>query len=223
MAWSEVLFLHWPIEPARLRAAMPDGLPLELRDGVAWLSVVAFMMSEVHPRALPPLPGHARFPELNVRTYVTMDDRPGVYFFSLDVPRVLAVAGARAVFALNYFLARMSVRAEDGAVRYESHRRLGEPAGFRARYRSSGPVRTAARDTLEHWLTGRYCLYSVTRGGRILRAEIHHADWSLRDVDVDLEENTMAAPIGLPLAAPELRQWAEPVEVFAWLPERVAR
>jgi uncharacterized protein YqjF (DUF2071 family) len=144
-----------------------------------------------------------------------------VYFFSLDVPRVLAVAGARAVFALNYFLARMSVRSEDGAVDYESHRRVGDPAGFRARYRPRGPVRTPAPGSLEHWLTARYCLYSVTRGGTILCAEIHHADWPLRDVDVDLEENTMAAPIGLGLGAPELLHYADPLEVFGWLPERV--
>ena len=221
MVWSDLLFLHWPVDPAPLRRAMPEGLPLELRDGVAWLSVAAFVMSEVHPRALPPFPGHARFPEINVRTYVTIDERPGVYFFSLDVPRLLAVVGARAVFALDYFLARMSVRSVDGAIDYESQRRLGEPAGFHARYRPSGPVRTPAPGTLEQWLTARYCLYSVTRGGTILRAEIHHADWPLRDVDVDLEENTMAAPIGIPLAAPDLRQWGEPVEVYAWLPERV--
>ncbi len=223
MVWSDVLFLHWPVEASALRRAMPPGLPLELRGGVAWLTVAAFVMSEVHPRGLPPLPGHARFPELNVRTYVTMDDRPGVYFFSLDVPRLLAVAGARAIFALNYFLARMSVRSQGGRVHYESHRRVGDPADFRARYDPHGPVRTAAPGTLEHWLTARYCLYSVRRGGTILRAEIHHADWPLRDVDVEIEENTMAAPIELPLGGPELRQWAEPVEVFAWLPERVAR
>lgn len=221
MVWSDILFLHWPIDPARLRPAMPPGLPLEIRDGVAWLTIAAFVMSEVHPRALPPLPGHARFPEINVRTYVTIDGRPGVYFFSLDVPRVLAVVGARAVLALNYFLAGMSVRSEDGTVHYESRRQVGSPATFRARYRPSGAPASPTPGTLEHWLTERYCLYSVTRRGTILRAEIHHEDWVLRGADVEIEDNTMTAPLGLALSTPELAQYADPVEVLAWLPGRV--
>jgi uncharacterized protein len=223
MVWSDLLFLHWPVEPAALRRAMPPGLRLELRDGVAWLTVAAFRMSEVHPRALPPLPGHARFPEINVRTYVTMDGRPGVYFFSLDVPRVLAVAGARAVFALRYFVARMSVRASDGWVDYESRRLASGPAGFHARYRAAGSLGSPAPGTLEHWLTARYCLYAVRRRGAILRAEIHHADWVLREADVDLVDNSMAAPLGLALDTPELVQYADPLEVFAWWPDRVER
>jgi uncharacterized protein YqjF (DUF2071 family) len=142
MVWSDLLFLHWPVEPSRLRPAMPDALPLELRDGVAWLTVAAFVMSEVHPRSLPPFPGHARFPEINVRTYVTMDDRPGVYFFSLDVPRVLAVAGARSVFALNYFLARMAVRSE---ATWSTTRVTGASAILPAFARATVPAAPSAR------------------------------------------------------------------------------
>ena len=33
----------------------------------------------------------SEFPELNVRTYVRVNDRPGIYFFSLDAGSALAV------------------------------------------------------------------------------------------------------------------------------------
>src|SRR5436190_21112112 len=44
------------------------------------------------------------------------------------------------------------------------------------------PVRSNLRQagTLEHWLTERYCLYTVANGN-VCRAEIDHAQWPLQD------------------------------------------
>ena len=53
-----------------------------------------------------PCPVSHVFPELNVRTYVTYQGKPGVYFFSLDASNLLAVWAARAVYHLPYFHSR---------------------------------------------------------------------------------------------------------------------
>src|ERR1700758_2464987 len=106
--WHDLLFAHWPIRQEQLRPLVPPQLPLDTFDGQCWVGVVPFWMSGVRARGVPPLPGLARFPELNVRTYVAYKDKPGVYFFSLDAANFPAVWAARTFFHLPYFYARMS-------------------------------------------------------------------------------------------------------------------
>src|SRR3989442_4778967 len=70
---------------------------------------IPFGMRNVRLRALPPLPTVSRFLELNVRTYVTYDGYPGVYFLSLDAASRLAVAAARRWYRLPYVNAAMEM------------------------------------------------------------------------------------------------------------------
>src|SRR6478672_9320048 len=136
--WTDLLFAHWPVDAATLRGVVPASLPLDSFQGRTWISIAAFYLSHLRPRWLPALPMLSEFPELNVRTYVTLGDKPGVFFFSLDAGSALAVAGARTTYHLPYFTARMSIATDgDGAIDYRSQRtdRRGAPAGFAARYR----------------------------------------------------------------------------------------
>jgi len=104
--WHELLFAHWPVAPDILRALVPAVLTLDTFEGQCWVGVVPFHMSYVRPRGVPPVPGLSAFPELNVRTYVTLNGIPGAYFFSLDAGNTLAVALARKLFHLPYFRAK---------------------------------------------------------------------------------------------------------------------
>lgn len=124
------------------------------------------------PRGCRPSQALSRFPELNVRTYVTLDGKPGAFFFSLDAANLAAVRAARKFYRLPYFHARMSVAEENGWIRYVSQRR-DSVAEFKGRYRPSAPVQLREPGTLAHWLSERYCLYTVS-DGKIFRAEIHH-------------------------------------------------
>src|ERR687894_2157225 len=136
--WSDLLFVHRRAEVDALRALVPRELTLDLHDGHAWISVTPFYLSHLRARGIPPLPWVSEFPELNVRTYVTLGGKPGAYFFSLDAGNPLAVYGARALYRLPYFRASMSVReSRDGTLHYRSRRthRTAAPAEFLARYR----------------------------------------------------------------------------------------
>src|SRR5450631_1211350 len=117
-SWHDLLFAHWPVEPESLKELVPPQLPLDIFDGRAWVGVIPFRMSGIRARGLPPLPGLSRFPELNVRTYVTLDGKPGVYFFSLDAANLPAVLTARKFYSLPYFHARMSSQGIDGRIDY---------------------------------------------------------------------------------------------------------
>ncbi len=213
--WHDLLFAHWPLAPHVLRPLVPAKLSLDTFDGSCWVGVVPFHMSRIHARGLPPLPGLSRFPELNVRTYVTLDGKPGVYFFSLDAANLPAVWAARTFYRLPYFHARMSAEIGGEWVAYES-RRDQASAEFRGRYRPIRPVQPRDKGSLEHWLTERYCLYTGDARG-VYRAEIHHRQWPLQDAEAEIEMNSVAAAAGirLPQDAP-LLHFARKLDVRIW-------
>lgn len=225
--WEDLLFAHWPCPADVLRRHVPEALTIDTFDGSAWFGVVPFRMSGVRLRWMPALPGAERFPELNVRTYVTLGGKPGVWFLSLDAGSPLAVSVARRWFHLPYYNAEMQVVAHGETVRYSSRRvHPGAPeATFDARYGPGGPVSLAAPGTLEHWLTERYCLYAAAsaNGRQIVRGEIHHAPWPLQPAHARVSHNTMAhvAGVALPDAVP-LLHFARALDVRLWAPRKVA-
>lgn len=223
--WHELLFAHWPLAPEAIRPLLPQELELDTFEGQAWVGVVPFRMSGVRPRLLPSVPWLSAFPELNVRTYVTLDGKAGVYFFSLDAGNPIAVALARGLFHLPYFNATMRCQrtGRDGSIAYASEAQHGgRSAVLRARYRPTGAVFSAATGSLAHWLTERYCLYTTTRAGAVLRGEIHHAKWPLQPAEWEVEADTMATSHGIALPdTPPLLHYSALQEVVVWRPERV--
>lgn len=220
-SWHNLLFAHWPVDAELLRSTLPPGLPLDLYDGQAWIGVVPFQMTNVGPRFVPALPWVSAFAEVNVRTYVTIGDKPGVYFFSLDAESALAVAAARSLLHLPYFTAQMDVRSDGGRVEYSSRRSgNGPPAELVARYEPVGPAFEAKAGTLDYFLTERYCLYNVDSHSRAYRLEIHHLPWMLHRAQARFQVNTMteAASIRLPSVAPILHFSARQ-DALAWAPE----
>ncbi|MEO5894901.1 MAG: DUF2071 domain-containing protein [Vicinamibacterales bacterium] len=214
--WNDLLFAHWPVGAAELRPLVPPMLELDLFEGQAWIAVVPFHMSNVVPRGVPALPWISAFPELNVRTYVRLNGRGGVYFFSLDATNPVAVGIARTLVHLPYFRAAMTVDDKDGWVSYQSSR-SSAPAEFVGRYRPVGPAAAPASGTLEHFLTERYCLFTTDNSGRALSLDIHHPPWLLQLAEAEIARNTMAlaAGITLPAIAP-LLHFSKRQDMVGW-------
>jgi uncharacterized protein len=217
--WVDLLFAHWSVAPSALAAAVPDQLPLDTFDGRAWLGVTPFGVRNVRLRHTLPVPVLSSFPEINVRTYVEVDGRPGIFFFSLDADSSAAVAAARRAYRLPYFRSRASIRRDGDEVRFHSDRVAGEapaPAQLRAAYGPVGPVVPAQPGTLDHWLTERYCLYTLDDRGRILRGDIHHPPWPLQRAEAEIEANTMGAEVGLDLDDEPLLHYSARQDVVFW-------
>jgi uncharacterized protein len=219
--WERLLFAHWRLPAEALRPHVPSELPLDTFDGAAWLGVTPFHVSGLRMRGLPALPVLSSFLEVNVRTYVTLDDRPGIFFFSLDAESRLAVLGARWAYRLPYFLAGMSAwHGGDGQIEYESRRSdtHGHRAVLRGRFGPNGPVATPTPGSLEHFLTERYCLYTLYEGA-VHWAEIQHPPWPLQSAEAELEENTMPPP-EIELTGEPLCHFAGRQDVVLWGLER---
>jgi uncharacterized protein len=224
--WHDLLFAHWPIPEEVMAPLIPPGLTLDMFEGEAWVAVVPFHMRHVRPRFLPSAPWLSFFAELNVRTYVRAkdesgQDKPGVFFFSLDAANPIAVAIARSFYHLPYFRAQMDFHIHSGtqAVDYSSRRtHRGAPsAEFVGSYRPAGEVYQVAPGSLEHWLIERYCLYSADRRGHIYRGDIHHLPWPIQVAEAEFQVNSVAQAAGLTLPdCKPLLHFASRLEVVAW-------
>src|SRR5262245_19561207 len=180
--WNDLLFAHWRTDANLLRDKIPPHFELDLFAGEAWISIVPFYMTNVSFRHAPWV---SRFAELNVRTYVTLDDRPGVYFFSLDTASWLAVRTARLWLNLPYYSAAMARICRAGRIAFRSDRTDGSTR-FIGTYAPTGPAFSPVRGSLDYFLTERYCFYHDTRRGRPYRLEIHHPQWQLHSAEAEV-------------------------------------
>jgi uncharacterized protein YqjF (DUF2071 family) len=222
--WNRLLFAHWPFPVDVVRPLVPPALPLDTLDGAAWVGLVPFAMNGIQMRGLPALPGLSAFPELNLRTYVTVDGKPGVYFFTLEAANRMAVIAARRWFGLPYHLARMRCDAvAGGGTDYASERiHRGAPlAAFEAHYRPVGDTFTAAPGSPDYFFAERYCLYTAHRQG-VYRGEIQHPPWRLRRAELALRTESLFAAHGLvrPAAAPHLL-YAHRQDTSIWSLDRI--
>jgi uncharacterized protein YqjF (DUF2071 family) len=216
--WGKLLFIHWPIDDALLRPLIPPALEIDTFGGSAWIAIAPFTMWDIRPLPplLPPVPGFSRMHELNVRTYVHLDRVPGVWFFSLDCNSMAAVLGARTFYFLPYYNAEIELKENVRTIDYSLVRTDEPAADFRAVWTVGEMLSSSPPDSVEFFLTERYCLYSE-RGGKLYRSRIHHEPWSLREARVSSFSSTMIEALGLP--APEgepLLHYAEEIKVDIW-------
>ncbi len=231
MRWEDVLFAHWPVDPATVRPTLPDGLDVDLFEGDAYLSVVAFVMSDIGPRGVP---FGLSFPELNLRTYVTHEDGPpGIYFYNLDADDRIGVPIARKLFGLPYYRAEMDVSRTSENVRFRSRRTHDgvPPASFDAEYRAVGEPHQPEPGTLEAFLTERYRFYAVGQdrlpsvdigGDQLYAGDIAHEPWTLRDAEAEFDRNDLfeAAGFEMPEGEP-ICQYGPGIDVTAGRVQRL--
>lgn len=214
--WNRVLFAHWPIDPEIIRPHIPGSLILDTYDGQAWIGFIFFQVSDMRMRYLPTVPFTAKYYELNVRTYVTCEDKPGVYFLSLDAANYLAVNAAKAFFHLPYHYSRISVKKEDGRIDCDC-RGAGSEKEFRFKgwYRPKSEVFQAEPGSLAYWLTERYCLYTEYNRS-LYRGDMLHEPWPLQQAEGEITENTMVDFETFPPSEKPLLHYADRQEALAW-------
>jgi uncharacterized protein YqjF (DUF2071 family) len=194
--WRNLLFLHWPISPEELRPYIPVHLQIDTFDHYTWLGVVGFVVEGIFSRGLSTLSLTPKFSEINVRTYVKFDGKPGVYFMSLDVEDWASYTIAKRWYRLPYHPAQISFQKEGHTIHCQSRRKgkINSKITFNGKFCPLPDVYFTKSTTLEHWLTERYCFYSSDNRGNIYCGEIHHRPWPLQKVKVEIGTNTLFSP-----------------------------
>jgi len=227
--WNDMLFANWPVPASLLAPLIPEGLQVDTFQGSAWLGVMPFWIEQIKVRGLPPLPGARSFPHLSLRTYVRdpQTGTLGLSFLSLEASNLLAAAVGRTFYRLPYHWAEMHLeqRSEREFAFYSRRRFAGRPVVFKARYRGLGPSPRLAESrvgSLEYFLMERYCLYSSNRAGQAIRANLHHESWPLEEAEAEIEQNDLAAVLGIKLPDQEpVLHYSRRLAVYVWPAELV--
>src|SRR5699024_1568739 len=119
--WENLLFAHLPISTKAIQPFIPNELELDTYKDVAWITIIPFEVTDLRFNKTPSLPYISNFVELNVRTYVKRKGKPGIYLFSLDASKILAVTGAR-LSTLPYYYANMHLRKKNSGFTFYSKR-----------------------------------------------------------------------------------------------------
>ncbi|MBM7609610.1 uncharacterized protein YqjF (DUF2071 family) [Lysinibacillus composti] len=186
--WRHTLFAHYPVKREILRKLVPASLPLDSYQDTCWVSVVPYITTSMHLRLLPPIPGTSTFAGFNVRTYVTLNGKPGVYFFSLTAANWLAANSAKAFFQLPYHHMEMKLKEGDEYVTFESRKREG--LQLVCDYKPISEPYYPKEGSLDAWLVERYCFYNISKIGIPIRCDILHQPWELQKAEAVFHKNT---------------------------------
>lgn len=222
--WLDLAYLHFDYDPDVVQALLPDGLDVDLFDGRAWVGLIPFSMRDIGVPRLPAVPYLGSFPEINVRTYVRRNGVAGVWFFSLDVNRLLPALVARAAYRLPYCWGRASHRVDGRLVTTDVRRRW--PLATRG---AATHIEIEVGDAIDEpsafdvWSSARWGLYSRGWGRDSLwYAAVDHPTWSLREVRASTIDDTLITAAGLPApGTPSRCTFSSGVPVRIGRPRRV--
>lgn len=210
--WLNAVFLHFETDPAVLQREVP--WPLDLFEGRAFVSLVAFTMRDLRPRlggrltALPLRP-IATHEFLNVRVYVRHAGEPGIHFLAEWVPNALSVALGPALFGLPYRLGRLNYdhgfhgRAASGRV---EDTRTGRAFAYSCLASSEDAHQPCAAGSLDEFMVERYTAFTSVglpgwrRGERrpLLRRlfRIWHPPWPLTPLRAEIQDSSLLSLTG---------------------------
>ncbi|MBT8199636.1 MAG: DUF2071 domain-containing protein [Acidimicrobiia bacterium] len=219
--WKDLSYIHWPYDPPAVQHLLPDNLEVDTFEGQAWVGLVAFHMEKIRLPGTPGVPYLGTFPETNVRTYVRgPDGRPGVWFDSLDINRLLPVLVARASYRLPYMWSAMSIEHDGNLVSYQARRRWPGPRDTTSNFtiKRNEPVAPADITPLEHFLTARWGLFTQLRS-RLAYAPVDHPAWPLEQAELtQLDDHLIAAAGYPPPSGDPLVHYSPGVDVRIGLP-----
>jgi hypothetical protein len=198
--WDDVTFVHYAVAPAELQEHVP--FQLDLFEGSAYISLVAFTQRHLRPRIggrlaaalAAPLASH---PFLNVRTYVRHQGRQAIYFLCEWIPNRLATWIGPALYGLPYRLGRLSYQYD--RLPEAAHHDVnagGARLVFDAFPASDASPAQAAPGTLDAFLLERYLAFTRCRG-RDAGFRVDHAPWMQRRATVLIRETQLLKQTGV--------------------------
>lgn len=199
-SWLDVVFLHFEADPVLLQKMVP--WELDLFEGRAFVSLVAFTMQDLRPRrggrlAALPFKPIATHDFLNVRAYVKHAGEPGIYFLKEWVPNPLSVALGPVAFGLPYRLGALrydNLFAQDVAGRVEDAR-TGKALAYSCRADADAVHAPCAAESLEEFLVERYTAF--TSWGWLRRLfRIWHPPWPVVPLQVEIQDRSLLSLTG---------------------------
>ena len=194
--WRDLAYIHWRYDPAVVQSLLPKDIEVDTFDGSAWVGLIPFSMRNISFPFIPPVPYFGSFPEVNVRTYVKRNGVPGVWFFSLDVNRLIPAFVARTTYFIPYCWGRASHKKDDQHLHTTVKRRWPSRSSTQIDLTIGAEIKEPT--DLAHFLSARWGLYSKGFRGRLRYAPVDHEQWQLYEANIVNLEDHLVTAAGLP-------------------------
>jgi len=213
--WNNAIFLHFKVELEELKQYIPKELEIDLFEKKPWVSVVAFTMEKIRPKNIPAFSPISNFHEINIRTYVKMNNKTGVYFLSIEGGTKLSCKIAKFISELPYrysLIERTSKLYSSSNLIFKDELCFKFEIGKQIKHKSK----------LDNWLTERYALFQET-DNYINEYEIHHLPWLINNVEVKSLKCNYPRFKNLLNNKPDKMQYSKGVKVVAWGKNRIKK
>lgn len=180
--WRYLLNVTFPVPPEILHPHVPPGVELDVQNGRAFASIVAFHFLDTRVKGLK-IPFHVNFPEINLRYYVKRGEQRGVVFWKELVPKPAIAWVANGLYNEPYYPARMRVDLrEEAGLHHLRHdfRYGGKDHRITARFRP--PLHTPAEDSPAHYFKEHDIGFGLSHRGNTLSYDVIHPRWAIYDL-----------------------------------------
>lgn len=223
--WYDLVYVHFEYPVDIVQRLLPSGLEVDSYNDKAWVGLIPFSMRGIGLPRLPAIPYFGSFPEVNVRTYVTRNGVPGVWFFSLDINRIAPTVVARTTYKLPYCFGAVSHMREGDDV-YTTVRRRWPHHSNAHTPRTSLHVRIGEHidkpTEFDVFVSARWGLYSHAGRKTLRYAPVEHPSWPLQRASVVSLDDSLISATGLsaPTSEPHV-MFSSGVPVLVGLPHKV--
>ena len=204
--WRDLIGITFPCPQDQLVPYLPPGATIDTLEGSPRVSLVAFAFSKTRVLRVP-IPGHARFPEINLRFYVRYRGERAVVFIR-ELVSVLRPSRPSPRLRYNepYVRVPMScgkaLDAGSGSVRVWHRFAKGSTIDVTASATGTLPE----PDSPARWLTDHALGIGRRRNGAAVLYHVAHPTWALHEiaaVDLDVDFAAIYGPAwGVALPTP---------------------
>ncbi|MDX2249338.1 MAG: DUF2071 domain-containing protein [Bacteroidia bacterium] len=177
--WSHLLNVTFPVPPEILLPHVPPGVELDVQDGHAFASVVAFDFLDTRVKGLK-IPFHINFPEINLRYYIRHNGKRGVMFWKELVPKYCIAFVARRFYNEPYEAVPMSsaiYQEKNDHVLNHTFFYGGKSHNIMARFSDKKSLPPA--DSVEYYFKEHDLGIGVSHKGKPLQYEVRHPEWEI--------------------------------------------
>jgi uncharacterized protein len=181
--WRNLINLTYRVPAEKLQPYLPQGLSLDLYEGHAHLSLVAFDFVNTRLKGVK-VPFHVDFPEINLRFYVRLGDHRGVVFIKELVPKHCIAFVAKRFYNEPYESFPMESRHDtlaDGRIR-SHHQVWKEEHDYELETVVGADLHLPATDTAAHFFKEHDLGFGVDKKGATLVYAVEHPIWETRDI-----------------------------------------
>jgi uncharacterized protein YqjF (DUF2071 family) len=199
--WTNLALITYRLNPAMLQPFVPPGCVLDLKDGSAFVSLVAFDFVDTRVLGIP-WPGFIKFPEINLRFYVRYADQSGehrgVCFIREFVAKKTVARLANWLYNESYLVAPMTSSVTHHSETITVRHRLSVD-GRDNTVEMIGSKQTICPpcDSTECFFKEHEWGFGTSRSNRLIRYKVTHPVWNIHPVQsfkIDWDWNAVYGP-----------------------------